>query len=103
MGEVRRKVQEMTWKEGEQPQDWEEIKDDEVAEAKALATGDSQEQEPVSASSEAAAQSPDLKRKALERNASSVLESSEPAKKSKDSPSVSLSSRYATFPTSCRY
>lgn len=91
----------MTWKEGSGPgagagveQPWEELKDEEVAEAKAMANDDTQEQEQEPASGT------ELKRKPLERNASSVIESSEPAKKAKDVSSVSL---HSDFPNRLPY
>ena len=96
VGEVRRKVQEMTWKEGQNQgqgngegegkgeQEWEEeeIKEEEIKEAKENAKDDTQEK---GSGSEVEV---GTKRKPLDRNDSSFLEKAEPVKKTRDSPSV---------------
>ena len=100
VGEVRRKVQEMTWKEGqnqgqgngegnsevegENKQEWEEeeIKEEEIKEAKENAKDDTQEKGSVSEVEVG------VKRKPLDRNDSSFLEKAEPVKKTRDTPSV---------------
>jgi len=86
VGEVRKKVEEMNWKEGQSKpkplgEGWEEIKDEEAKEAKANNRSGDIEQESSSG------EKGDLKRKALERNESSMF-AEEPAKKAKETPSV---------------
>lgn len=87
---MRRKVQEMTWKEGsgsgeggesgEKGQEWEELKQEEVEEAKKNAVEDTQAKDTGSEGG--------VKRKPLDRNDSSFLEKAEPVKKVRDTPSV---------------
>lgn len=89
VGEVRRKVQEMGW---------EELKDEEVREAKehADALGD--------AGAQSKEQEGGLKRKALQRNESSVLGQGEeevPAKKSRETPSPPVRPLPSVLPQSC--
>lgn len=111
VGEVRRKVQEMTWKEGsgeasgDKPQDWEELQKDEVEEAKKNAVEDTQAQAQAQAQSKengtASESEGGVKRKPLDRNDSSILEKTEPVKKVRDTPSVRPV--LITIPTSHSY
>lgn len=75
VGEVRRKVQEMNWKEGQAPL--------EGAEPAIVA----EDGEPVK-EKELVEEGRDLKRKSLDRNESSILEPLSPTKRAKETPSV---------------
>lgn len=80
VGEVRKKVEEMNWKDGKKPEgvdEWEEID-------RAEASGTEEDREPPSEESK------DLKRKVLERSESSQV-IDEHAKRQRDTPPVSSS------------
>lgn len=91
VGEVRRKVQEMTWKEG-QPKpsaEGEEKKDGAAAPAKASEAGkeDKVDMDGKKADQGEGEGGKDLKRKSIDRNESSILEPLSP-KRIKETPSV---------------
>ena len=85
VGEVRRKVQEMTWKEGQKPEQKE--KENGVSSPVKVAEVGKEAVEGEKAGQEVEEGGKDLKRKSLDRNESSILEPLSP-KRIKETPSV---------------
>jgi hypothetical protein len=86
VGEVRRKVQEMTWKEGQPKPSVEEKGDAASSPVKASKEGDAEVGEKKTEHGEEEG-GKDLKRKSIDRNESSILEPLSP-KRIKETPSV---------------
>jgi len=86
VGEVRRKVQEMTWKEGQPKPSVEAERDVASSPVKVSAKGDAEVGEKKAEQGEEEG-GKDLKRKSIDRNESSILEPLSP-KRIKETPSV---------------